>query len=165
MRHLTAFIVGAIFAVGLGISGMTQPAKVIGFLDLFGSWDPTLMFVMIGAMVMYFVFYRVVRGHAPILSEHFRIPTSRQIDKRLVTGAAMFGVGWGLAGFCPGPGLASIGNGAPSVLIFVGAMVAGMYLFTITDRLVLRRPRRARATVPASGQDSPASAARAAQPM
>lgn len=140
MQALSAFFVGTLFAVGLGISGMTQPEKVIGFLDFFGSWDASLMFVMLGAVLMYFIFYRTVRGYAPILATGFQIPTRRQIDARLVGGSAMFGVGWGLAGFCPGPALTSIGNAASGALVFVGAMVGGMYLFAGFNRVMSRSP-------------------------
>ena len=139
MQAISAFIVGALFAVGLGISGMTQPRRVVGFLDFFGAWDGSLLFVMAGATTLYFIVYRVVRGSAPILSMNFHLPARHQIDARLIVGSAMFGVGWGLAGFCPGPALTSIGNAASSALIFVAAMVAGMYLFAAVDALVLRR--------------------------
>lgn len=134
MQGFIAFGVGLLFSVGLGISGMTQPAKVIGFLDFFGNWDASLAFVMVGAVVMYFIFFRVVRGTAPILTTHFEIPTHRQIDSRLVIGASLFGIGWGLAGFCPGPALVSLGNAASGVFVFVGSMVAGMYAFSAFDR-------------------------------
>lgn len=140
MPIVTSFLVGALFAIGLGISGMTLPEKVIGFLDFTGDWDPTLMFVMGGAVTFYTLFFRVIRGYAPVLTEHFQIPTRRQIDASLVTGAAMFGVGWGLAGFCPGPALTSLGNGATDVVIFVAAMVAGMLLHSLLTRA--RAPAR-----------------------
>lgn len=136
MATLSAFFVGLLFAIGLGISGMTQPEKVIAFLDLFGAWDGSLAFVMGGATVMYIVFFRVVRGMAPVLTAHFHIPAHKQIDHRLLIGSAMFGVGWGLSGFCPGPALVSVGNGASGALIFAGSMVAGMYLFALADRLL-----------------------------
>jgi hypothetical protein len=135
VQAITAFIVGLVFSIGLGIAGMTQPVKIIGFLDFFGTWDPSLLFVMMGAMVMYFMFYRVVRGTAPILTEYFQIPTRRQIDGRLVVGSAMFGVGWGIAGFCPGPALASIGNAANGALVFAASMIGGMYLFAAVERV------------------------------
>lgn len=138
MPLVSAFFVGVLFAVGLGVSGMTQPEKVIGFLDFFGSWDATLMFVMGGAVVLYFFFFRFVRGYAPVLTAYFNLPTKTQIDPRLVIGSGMFGIGWGLAGFCPGPALTSMGNGATKVFIFVAAMIAGMYLFTLFDMLVDR---------------------------
>ncbi len=138
MQHATAFIVGLIFAVGLGISGMTQPEKVIGFLDFTGNWDGSLAFVMGGATIMYFFFFRVVRGYAPVLTAHFHLPTKTLIDKRLIIGSAMFGVGWGLAGFCPGPALTSIGTGSSGPLLFVASMITGMYLFALFNHLTLK---------------------------
>jgi uncharacterized protein len=129
-----------LFAAGLGVSGMTQPTRVVGFLDFFGNWDPTLMFVMIGAMSMYFVFYRVVRGTAPVLARDYHLPTGSRIDARLLVGAGLFGVGWGLAGFCPGPALVSLATGTAKVATFVAAMVAGMYGFAAVESL--SRPRR-----------------------
>lgn len=138
MHVIVSFFVGALFAVGLGISGMTQPEKVIGFLDFFGSWDGTLLFVMGGATTMYFVAFRVVRGHAPVLTANWNLPTRTQIDARLIIGSAMFGIGWGLAGFCPGPALTSVGTGMSDVLVFVGSMVAGMYVFAGLDKLLAR---------------------------
>lgn len=131
-KNLMAFVVGVLFALGLGIGGMTDPAKIFGFLDItgaLGSWDPTLVFVMLGAVVMYFALYRVAlhRG-APVLGETLQIPKRRDIDRRLVAGAVLFGLGWGLSGFCPGPGLASLVTGNSAVVVFVLTMSAGMWL-------------------------------------
>ncbi len=126
MRNLSAFLIGALFAVGLGVGGMTLPSKVIGFLDFFGNWDPSLAFVMAGAVVVYFVAFRVVRGTAPVLETRFALPTKTMLDRRLLTGAALFGVGWGLAGYCPGPALTSLGAGSTNAVVFVSAMLAGM---------------------------------------
>jgi uncharacterized protein len=106
MKSLLSFISGIVFALGLGISGMTRPVKVIGFLDFTGHWDPSLAFVMIGAITIYFVAYRLIRTRsAPVLIEKFSIPQRTDIDRNLVVGAAVFGAGWGLSGFCPGPAL------------------------------------------------------------
>jgi len=136
---LIAFAAGLTFALGLGISGMTRPDKVVNFLDLTGNWDPSLAFVMIGAIAVHFVAYRMVpRMGSPLFSERFGIPTRRDIDPRLVVGSAMFGIGWGLGGFCPGPALVSIIGGASSTLLFVGAMLAGMGLFEVFNRKVLQ---------------------------
>src|SRR5262245_52978645 len=108
---LIAFSSGALFAVGLVISGMTQPAKVIGFLDFAGAWDASLAFVMVGALAVHLVAYRIVaRRTAPVFANAFEIPTATAVDRRLVWGAAIFGVGWGLAGYCPGPVLVSLGS-------------------------------------------------------
>ncbi|WP_437908663.1 DUF6691 family protein [Sorangium sp. So ce327] len=137
-----AFLAGLLFAVGLGVSGMTQPSRVIGFLDVAGGWDPSLAFVMAGAVSVHFLAYRVLRwrrrgggadaaGPAraprfPLLADRADVPTRADIDARLVAGAALFGVGWGLAGYCPGPALVSLATGSRAVLAFVAAMAAGM---------------------------------------
>ena len=124
-----AFGSGLVFALGLGISGMTRPVKVIGFLDFFGAWDASLAFVMIGAIAVYFIAYRWrARMTAPLLAAEFALPKRADLDPRLIVGAAIFGAGWGLGGFCPGPAITSVVSGAPGVLVFVGAMVVGMYL-------------------------------------
>ncbi|MGA6972114.1 MAG: DUF6691 family protein [Candidatus Binatus sp.] len=126
---LTSFISGVVFALGLGISGMTRPIKVIGFLDFFGNWDASLAFVMLGAIGVYFVAYRLSRTmRSPILAPGFSIPTSTVLDTRLIIGAALFGAGWGLSGFCPGPAITSLASGAAPVVVFVASMVAGIYL-------------------------------------
>jgi uncharacterized membrane protein YedE/YeeE len=126
---VAAFGSGVVFALGLGISGMTRPVKVIGFLDFFGAWDASLAFVMIGAIAVYLVVYRwSARMAAPLLATQFALPKRTDLDLRLISGAAIFGAGWGLGGFCPGPAITSLASGAPAVLIFVAAMVAGMYL-------------------------------------
>jgi hypothetical protein len=133
---LTSFVSGIVFALGLGISGMTRPIKVIGFLDFFGSWDPSLAFVIIGAICLYSVAYR--RGRlmaAPLLTARFSVPSRTELDWRLILGAAIFGAGWGLGGFCPGPAITSVASGAPSVMVFVAAMAAGMYLHTLITEL------------------------------
>lgn len=138
MKSLLSFISGVVFALGLGISGMTRPVKVIGFLDFAGRWDPSLAFVMIGAITVYFVAYRLIRTRsAPVLTEEFSIPPRTDIDRNLVVGAAVFGAGWGLGGFCPGPALTSLGSGAAPVVVFVTAMAAGMYL-----QRMMTRPNR-----------------------
>ena len=132
---------GLLFGVGLGVSGMTRPDKVLGFLDVTGAWDPTLVFVMGGAVGVHFWAYRLVRHwSAPRYAERFVLPSSTRVDLRLCLGAALFGIGWGLGGYCPGPALVSLVSAQPSVLVFVLAMLAGMWL---------ARPVVARA--PASG--------------
>jgi uncharacterized protein len=132
---LISFFSGIVFALGLGISGMTRPTKVIGFLDFFGNWDASLAFVMIGAIGVYFVAYRLSRTMpAPLLAARFALPTRVDLDARLVTGAAIFGAGWGLGGFCPGPALVSLASGAAPVFVFVAAMALGTYLQAWTAR-------------------------------
>ena len=132
---IAALAVGFIFAIGLGISGMTKPSKVVGFLDLFGNWDPSLMFVMAGAIAVHFVTYRVIRKRAsPLLVPNWQVPTKTDLTPALVIGAVLFGVGWGLGGFCPGPAMTSLASLQSKPLIFVISMLAGMYLFKIVDK-------------------------------
>lgn len=129
MRALVGFASGLVFGIGLIVSGMADPAKVLNFLDIFGDWDPSLAFVMGGAMVVSFVGYRLVwRRRAPLLMDSFEIPTAKHVDPRLVGGAALFGLGWGIGGFCPGPALTSLPLAAPGTLIFVPAMLGGLWL-------------------------------------
>ena len=129
MRAWIAFAAGLLFGLGLSLGGMTQPAVVLGFLDIFGAWDPRLVFVMAGAVLTTAVGYRLVRRRSrPLLAERFQWPTSRRIDARLVGGAALFGIGWGIAGYCPGPALASLGAGVPALLVLVACMIAGWWL-------------------------------------
>lgn len=132
--RIAAFVSGLVFALGLGLSGMTQPAKVTAFLDITGEWDPSLAFVMVGAILVHAVLSRLIRHRqTPLFASTFTIPTRTDIDARLVGGAALFGIGWGLSGFCPGPAITSLVSGNVSVVIFVAAMLAGMYLFKLTE--------------------------------
>ncbi|MCC1496033.1 DUF6691 family protein [Alcanivorax sp. 1008] len=135
-KHLvSALLVGLIFGLGLILGGMTNPAKVIGFLDLFGNWDPSLALVMGGAVLIGLVTFRVAGGRpTSLIGEPMRIPTNNDIDHRLVIGSLVFGAGWGLAGFCPGPALVAFGSGSLKASIFVAAMVAGMGLFEVIER-------------------------------
>jgi uncharacterized membrane protein YedE/YeeE len=124
-----ALIAGSMFGAGLVIGGMTRPSKVRGFLDFTGSWDPTLMFVMGGAVAVHFIAYRLIRGRAhPVLAERFQLPTRKDLDVRLIVGAALFGVGWGLGGFCPGPAITSTLSGNASVFVFLAAMLGSSFL-------------------------------------
>ena len=142
--HVVEFIVGLLFGVGLMLSGMTDPSKVIGFLDLFGSWDPSLALVMGGAiMVGVFAFTFAKKRTTTFLGGVLRFPTNTDIDKKLVIGSLMFGAGWGLAGFCPGPALVSMADGQPKALVFVLAMLVGMLGFELMDRFV-HVPRKAK---------------------
>ncbi|HXV24873.1 MAG TPA: DUF6691 family protein [Alphaproteobacteria bacterium] len=128
-RILAAFVAGLVFGVGLTVAQMTNPAKVLAFLDLFGNWDPSLAFVMGGAVAVTFVGYRSLRGrHAPVCDMSMRWPTTTAIDGRLVGGAALFGLGWGLVGLCPGPAVASLGIAPQRTILFVIAMLVGMAL-------------------------------------
>ena len=127
---------GLLFAFGLGLSGMTQPAKVVGFLDFAGNWDPSLAFVMLGAIGVHTVLSRfILHRPTPFFANAFSVPTRNDVDPKLIGGAALFGAGWGLGGFCPGPALTSVGTGSFTVLIFVGAMMAGMGLFKLIENI------------------------------
>jgi uncharacterized membrane protein YedE/YeeE len=129
MRIVLAFAIGMIFGTGIVLGGMANPAKVLNFFDFAGSWDPSLIFVMGGALGVTFLGYRLVLPRpGPLLAPAFSLPTSRAIDARLVGGAALFGIGWGLAGFCPGGALPAIGTFEPAVFLFLAAMGAGMVL-------------------------------------
>ena len=142
-HSLSAFFVGLLFGLGLLLSGMSDPGKVQGFLDLAGNWDPSLAFVMGGAIAVGFFAYMLARKRTTaFLGGAMHLPTSTAIDKRLVLGGLTFGVGWGLAGFCPGPGLVSMASGEIKGLVFVGAMVAGMAVFELLERLKPRATAR-----------------------
>jgi uncharacterized membrane protein YedE/YeeE len=142
MQTIFALIVGLVFGIGLIVSGMTNPAKVQGFLDLAGRWDPSLAFVMGGAIVVGLAAFRLAgKRERSLLGAAMRLPTARQVDRRLVLGGLAFGVGWGLAGYCPGPALASIALGGKP-LVFAAAMVAGMALFELLERLARAGSKR-----------------------
>jgi len=128
VRTGAGLVAGAVFGAGLALSGMTDPAVVLGFLDLAGAWDPALLFVMIAAVPVTFLGYRLALAQArPLFADRFALPTARAIDARLIGGAALFGLGWGLAGWCPGPAIASLTAPGPALLGFVAAMLAGLW--------------------------------------
>ena len=140
MSIFTALIVGLVFGLGLILSGMTDPAKVIGFLDLAGSWDPSLGFVMGGAILVGAIAFGFAsRRERSLLGEPMRLPTATRIDRRLVLGSLAFGAGWGLAGYCPGPALASLATGGIKPLVFTAAMLAGMAIFELLERRAASR--------------------------
>lgn len=142
MHGLSAFIIGVLFGIGLIVSGMTDPSKVIGFLDLAGAWDPSLAFVMGGAVIVGLVAFRVARGRtAAFLGGVMQVPADRRIDRRLILGSLAFGTGWGLAGFCPGPALVALGAGYDKAVVFAIAMLAGMALFEIAERFLHGGPK------------------------
>jgi uncharacterized protein len=143
MQIVMAFIVGLVFGIGLIVAGMTNPAKVQGFLDLAGNWDPSLAFVMGGAILVgLFAFRWAGRRERALLGDAMRLPSATRIDRRLVLGSLAFGAGWGLAGFCPGPALASLASGGAKAIVFTGAMLAGMAVFDVLERArgAARRP-------------------------
>jgi len=140
---LTSLLAGLVFGLGLIVSGMANPAKVLGFLDIGGAWDPSLAFVMGGAVAVGAIAFTVAkRRKRSWLGADMKLPTSRVIDRRLTLGSILFGVGWGIAGFCPGPGLVALGMGQGKALVFVIAMLAGMGAFELLERrrmVVLQR--------------------------
>ena len=127
-RSMVGLVTGVIFGLGLAISGMTDPAKIIAFLNVLGDWDPSLLLVMGSAVAVTWIGYRVSPGAAPILDTDFHLPTATVLDRRLIIGAAIFGLGWGLAGYCPGPAIASLGSAKPYVYLFVVTLLIGGYL-------------------------------------
>ncbi|MCE2831437.1 MAG: YeeE/YedE family protein [Oxalobacteraceae bacterium] len=144
ISRASEFVVGLMFGVGLMASGMTDPGKVIGFLDLFGAWDPSLALVMGGAVVVgFFAFALAKKRTTTFLGGALRFPTTNQMDKPLVIGSLLFGAGWGLGGFCPGPALVSMADGQSKAMLFVAAMLVGMLGFELMDRLV-HAPRKAK---------------------
>lgn len=148
MQIAASLLAGLVFGLGLIVSGMADPAKVLGFLDLAGAWDPSLALVMAGAIAVGSLGFIVAgRRTQTVLGTPMKLPTSTVIDRRLVLGSLLFGVGWGLAGFCPGPALVALGMGQPQALTFTLAMLAGMGLFEAIERL--RHRAAARPAAPA----------------
>ena len=142
---LIGLIAGLLFGVGLAIGGMTDPAVVLGFLDIAGAWNPQLMFVMAAGVPVTFIGYRLAFGRsAPIWAEAFPTPAANAIDRRLIVGAALFGIGWGLAGYCPGPAVASLASGRAAVLGFVLAMIVGMIVVRAGPSLLIGRAATAK---------------------
>ncbi len=139
-NNLAALTVGFLFALGLGISGMSRPDKVFGFLDLFGKWDASLIFVMIGAISVHFIAQKLILTRkAPLFSKQFFIPTSTEITKPLLAGAFIFGIGWGLSGYCPGPALTSVMSFQLRPIIFVFSLLAGMIFFRFYQKQINRK--------------------------
>lgn len=138
MKLLMALLCGMLFGFGLALSGMTDINNVIGFLDLFGNWNPTLAFVMVGGILVSLPFFQFGLGKikAPLFADVFRLPTKTDIDGRLIGGAALFGIGWGLVGLCPGPAIASLAYLNIDILYFGVAMMAGMFVTDFLDRLL-----------------------------
>ena len=136
MRLVAVYMIGLIFGIGILISGMANPGKVLNFFDIAGTWDPSLIFVMGGALIVTALGYQLVlRQPAPIMAARFDLPTNRNLDARLLGGAAVFGIGWGIAGFCPGGALPALGTGRTEVFVFVAALLAGIF----AARAVMKR--------------------------
>lgn len=143
MFAFLSFVAGLVFGLGLLVSGMANPAKVLGFLDLAGTWDPSLALVMAGAIAVAAPAFFWARGRrVSLLGAPMQLPTATRIDRRLVLGSLLFGVGWGIAGFCPGPGLVALGMGVPQAFVFVLAMLVGMGLFEVLERWREKNGRR-----------------------
>ncbi len=134
MNNLSSFIAGFVFSLGLVIAGMTNPDKVIGFLNLFGGWDYALAFVMGGAVIFNVVSFKFIKKrNSPLFGEKIEWPTAKHVDKKLIIGSTLFGLGWGIAGICPGPAIANIVTLDPKAMTFLGSMIIGMLIFKFTD--------------------------------
>ena len=140
MRLVAAYLIGLVFGIGISISGMANPAKVLNFFDIAGTWDPSLIVVMGGALLVTAIGYQLVlRKPAPIMAARFDLPTSRALDARLVGGAVVFGIGWGISGFCPGGALPALGTGRTEVFVFVAALLAGIFAARALMKLTATR--------------------------
>ena len=140
LRVLSAAAIGLVFGTGSVIAGMANPAKVLNFFDVFGTWDPSLLLVMGSALAVTFIGYRfVLRRPAPVFDRRFHLPTKRDLDVPLIAGSALFGIGWGIAGFCPGGAIPALGSGEPSPLIFVAAMIGGIFSANALKAVLARR--------------------------
>lgn len=132
-QTIASLICGAVFGIGLAISGMTNPAKIIGFVDITGQWDPSLAFVMVGALIVYAIGFRLSqRSGKPILALRFQVPSRNDVDARLVGGAVLFGIGWGMAGICPGPAITALAFGMEKFYVFFAAMAVGSLAYSLT---------------------------------
>ena len=146
MPVFTSLLAGLIFGSGLILSGMSNPAKVLGFLDLAGAWDPSLALVMVGAIAPGIIAFAIARRRTlSYLGLDMKLPTARHVDRRLIGGSLLFGVGWGIAGFCPGPALVALGTGQAKAVVFVAAMLGGMALFEVLQRSPAGGAKTARA--------------------
>lgn len=135
MKNIFAFIFGSLFSLGLMISGMSNPEKVLGFLDIFGQWDISLMFVMLGAIAVAFIpFQKAIKRPKTLFNEQIQLPMNTQIDQRLIVGTFIFGIGWGIAGICPAPALTLIGLGHFEALYFIVAMLLGMFIYRVLNK-------------------------------
>jgi uncharacterized membrane protein YedE/YeeE len=144
MYNFVSLLAGAVFGLGLLVSGMASPAKVLGFLDLAGRWDPSLALVMAGAIAIASIAFGVAcRRPLSLLGQEMKLPSSRTVDRRLVAGSLLFGIGWGIAGFCPGPALVAFGMGEGKAVVFVVAMLAGMGAFELLERRANARNAKA----------------------
>lgn len=141
MKHFLTYVTGLVFGLGISMSGMSNPAKVLNFFDFAGTWDPSLAFVMGGAVVVAFFGYRIVFGRwsAPAFETSFTVPTSRSLDAKLIGGSAVFGIGWGIAGFCPGGALPAVGSLDQNVLVFFASLVGGILVAKFLTKFIAQR--------------------------
>lgn len=141
MKHILTYAIGVMFGLGISLGGMANPAKVLNFFDVAGTWDPSLIFVMGGALITAFIGYKLVfaRYQSPAFEPRFNVPTSRTIDAKLIGGSAVFGIGWGIAGFCPGGALPAVGTLDPDVLIFFAALIGGIFIAKYAMRVTAQR--------------------------
>lgn len=142
---LVVFMTSTLFGAGLELSQMTNPKKVYGFLNLFRNWDPSLILVMVGAIAVNAIVYvwlkksRIQKGHGPLMGEKFSLPTSRHIDSKLIVGSSLFGIGWAVAGFCPGPAISGLFRNQKELYLIAISIIVGMYLFTLFDKFVMSK--------------------------
>ena len=140
ISKMISFVSGMIFGIGLSVSNMINPEKVLGFLDLFGQWDPSLIFVMMGAIIISFpVFFLFRNKNKPLFADNFAMPTLKPVDKNLIIGSATFGIGWGMVGFCPGPAISSLALLNTYSLFFVLSLLGGFLLTELVNRIIIRR--------------------------
>lgn len=136
-KNIVSFFVGLIFAIGLGISGMTKPQKVVGFLDVLGNFDPSLIFVMIGAIATHFITYKLIRKKAtPLFHNEWLVPNKKEITPSLIAGSFIFGIGWAIGGFCPGPSIVSLTSLQSGPIVFFISMIVGMFFFKFVDHFL-----------------------------
>lgn len=153
-QYLWALLTGALFGVGLNLSQMTDRERVLAFMDVTGKWDPSLIFVLAGAVAVTLIAFRfVLRQPRPLLAEKFHLPTKRDLDQPLVVGAAIFGIGWGISGYCPGPGIASLASGAWNPILFLAAVIAGSQLYHWSNVRSQRQQAFALANTNQAGRD------------
>ena len=137
MEVFVSFVVGFIFSVGLALAGMLQPQKIISFLDVTGQWDPSLLFVMVGAILVHAPLYKLIRKRkTPLLSQKWLVPEKKEITPQLIIGSVLFGIGWGLAGYCPGPALVSVGAFQLKAIIFFVSMLLGMVFYKLLEKRI-----------------------------
>ena len=139
---ISSYLIGILFAAGLGISGMVRPERIISFLDISGTWNPSLIFVMVGALFVHFILYKLIRKRGtPLFAAEFNIPSNYKITFRLVVGSMIFGIGWGIAGYCPAPAITALASLKAAPVVFVLSMILGMLLFEVVQSLWIKEKK------------------------